>query len=248
VRQIGVIDLSQPVKAAAAEAVEGAEEKAEVVMDEEELDTYILNSEEQQKRSLIWEKQFRSFLDDRERRQKDRELANAVSEEDMYTQGGKMKKKYAKRLKKAAAAAGGGDAMSAAQAAMQYVGQMAKPSSRKINYEALKGVFNDDGSFAAPDPTASTNASVTSSSGLGLGLAKLKSLGVKTAISSSSSSSSSSSVAVAVKTNPATIATKTAVTAVEDEVYEEYEEDDEVVGHTAGADNDYEYYDDDEYY
>jgi len=114
-------------------------EEAEVVMDDEELDTYILNSEEQQKRSLIWEKQFRSFLDDRERRQKDRELANAVSEEDMYTQGGKMKKKYAKRLKKATST--GGDSMSAAQAAMQYVGQMAKPSSRKINYEALKVGF-----------------------------------------------------------------------------------------------------------
>jgi len=109
----------------------------------------------------------------------------------------------------------------------------------------LQGVFNDDGSFAAPDPTASANGSVASQqhSSSGLGLAKLKSLGVKAI-------SSTSTTVVAVKSAPPSTATAVgkAVEVVDDEAYEEYEEDDEVVGHIMGAGNDYEYYDDDEYY
>ena len=52
----------------------------------------------------------------------------------MYTQSGKLKKKYTKR----AGNKNNSAARTAAEAAMQYVGQYVKPSSRKINYEALK--------------------------------------------------------------------------------------------------------------
>ena len=63
-----------------------------------------------------------------------RQAAAALSGEDMYTQSGKLKKKYTRRAGNKNSSA----ARTAAEAAMQYVGQYVKPSSRKINYEALK--------------------------------------------------------------------------------------------------------------
>ena len=41
----------------------------------EDLDSYLLNEEEKQKRCAIWEKTYRGFMDERARKQKDREQA-----------------------------------------------------------------------------------------------------------------------------------------------------------------------------
>ena len=112
----------------------------EIVKDDDEDDddynVYLLNDEEKQKRSAIWEKNYRGFMDERKRKQKEREAAAATAGGDMYTQSGKLKKKYAKRAKSGGMDSGA--ARTAAEAAMHYVGQYIKPSSNKINYEALK--------------------------------------------------------------------------------------------------------------
>lgn len=116
-------------------APEGGEVKPEQEL-ELEWDKYILSQEEQQKRCLIWEKAFRPFMDERARRKQIKEEAPVRGT------GPGGRKKYTRRhvldenttTSSAVLAAGG--------------------SSRKINYEALKGVFAGNGNFAPPDPSS----------------------------------------------------------------------------------------------
>jgi hypothetical protein len=74
-------------------------------------------------------------MDERERRKK-------VRDGDTRKEGGKLRKKHSKR----------GDAPldSTSQAVFDGVGN--KRSSKKINYDALQGVFSGDGSFKLPTP------------------------------------------------------------------------------------------------
>lgn len=206
--------------------VKGREEEAEeAVFAEEELDEYLLNSEEQRKKNTIWEKSFRVFMDERLRRQKEREAAAAAASGDMYTQGGKLKKKYAKKIKKGP----DGVPLSAAQAAMHYVGQIAKPSSGKINYAALKGVFKDDGSFAAPSISATPTGSTAGSVGSGGA-----SFVAKTAAREKSPAARSMNKAV-VAAGPTGHETRPGPLGDDaDEMEEVYEEDDALIGGIGG--------------
>eukprot|EP01036_Dinobryon_divergens_P029417 gene29417-38511_t len=211
----------------------------------EDLDSYLLNEEEKQKRCAIWEKNYRGFMDERARKQKDREqaAAAALSGEEMYTQSGKLKKKYTKRAGNKNSTA----ARTAAEAAMQYVGQYVKPSSRKINYEALKV------HFAAPDSSSSLASNTgphfqqtTSSSFVNKSI--LKSGGAILSSSMNNNSSSSKSNAAAATSGTGAAVRFAPPPEVDEEVYEEDEE--MVVGGPSVMyeDNDYDEYGGDEYY
>ena len=110
----------------------------EIVISDSEWDQYILNDEEQRKRTNIWEANFRVYRDEREQRRKDREEYNKSRGEDGR---GVKRKKYTRQVtdhSTASRAVLGGNAIAKAA------------SSSKINYEALQGVFQADGNFAVP--------------------------------------------------------------------------------------------------
>jgi hypothetical protein len=109
-------------------------------------------------RSIIWEKNFRGYMDERESRKRMRERDQQTSgSSDRYTQGGKLRRKYSKRLQAQPAGAagaggvggvGGGVAGSVGSTTAQQAvfaaqqAQQANKSSKKINYDALKVVFD----------------------------------------------------------------------------------------------------------
>uniref|UniRef100_A0A7S3HIT3 B-related factor 1 n=1 Tax=Spumella elongata TaxID=89044 RepID=A0A7S3HIT3_9STRA len=124
-----------------------------------ELGRYLLSEEEQRKRSLIWEKAFRPFMDERESKRKARERdQSATNASEKYTQSGKLRRKYARK-----AAEGGKNGAAGAPTTSQAVmAQQQSKASKKINYDALKGVFDTNGSFAAPSASAAATSSSTS--------------------------------------------------------------------------------------
>lgn len=81
-------------------------------------------------------------MDERDRRRQARERENGESS-DKYTINGKLRKKYTKRLVV--------DANTTTSHSVLSTGASVKGSSKKINYDALKGVFGGDGGFAAPE-------------------------------------------------------------------------------------------------
>lgn len=83
------------------------------------------------RRSAIWERNFRPFMDERDRRRelKERDAA-AMGDGDRFTANGKLRRKYTKRQ-----AAGNATTSEAVLSAGAGGG---KGASKKINYEALK--------------------------------------------------------------------------------------------------------------
>jgi len=121
------------------------ETMTEILLDND-LDNYLLTDEEQKKKSVIWERSYRNFIDERQRKRVERE-----NEENQQDESGniKIRKKYARR---------DGSKSSTAQ-------DDSKRTSKKINYDALQAaVFDGQGNFFLPDSTDIKNASNNNSS------------------------------------------------------------------------------------
>lgn len=107
---------------------------------------YLLDEEEQQKRSVIWENAFRGFMDERQKRREAKEAAGSMND-------GRTRKKAARRnISKASTS----EAVLDAAATVTVT----KKPSKKINYEALMGVFGGDGNYVVPSvvqPTTITS-------------------------------------------------------------------------------------------
>lgn len=82
-------------------------------------------------RAALFEKAYGSFLEQRQRKKRAREQAAANQDTDRFTQTGKLRKKFAKKL-------GAVDNSSASQAAVTASRSSVKGASKKINYEALQ--------------------------------------------------------------------------------------------------------------
>mmetsp|Transcript_9667 Transcript_9667/g.14557 ORF Transcript_9667/g.14557 Transcript_9667/m.14557 type:complete len:697 (+) Transcript_9667:118-2208(+) len=113
-----------------------------------EIDAFILSADEQHKKSVIWERMYRPFLDERNRK---REAKEGGGRGDVYKgQGGRGRKR---------------DRMGGA--AGNTLLQDMKRSSKNINYAALEGVLSGDGGFVIPDlPKTDILASTDSSSSM----------------------------------------------------------------------------------
>ncbi len=117
---------------ALAEAGEEEADLSQLLLDSE-VGNYILTQDEQHKRSAIWEKSFRPFMEERDRRREQRERDSGESS-DKYTVNGKLRKKYTKRTVV--------DATTTTSQAVLATGASVKGSSKKINYDALKVLRN----------------------------------------------------------------------------------------------------------
>lgn len=84
-------------------------------------------------RAALFKKAYGSFLEQRERKKRAREQAAASQDTDRYTQTGKLRKKFAKKV-----GVVGGANSSASQAAVAASRSSVKGASKKINYEALQ--------------------------------------------------------------------------------------------------------------
>lgn len=112
-----------------------------ITLTEDEVSNYLLNEEEMSKKKIIWESCYGKFMEERERRKIDREKDSVLNSTDKYTVDGKLRKKYRKKMEQKP---------SSTSEAVASTGASIKGASKKINYDALKGVFNSDGSFAVP--------------------------------------------------------------------------------------------------
>jgi hypothetical protein len=83
-------------------------------------------------------------MEQRDRKKRAREQAAANQDTDRFTQTGKLRKKFAKKI-------GAVNNSSASQAAVTASRSSVKGASKKINYEALQGVFGEDGGFKVPE-------------------------------------------------------------------------------------------------
>lgn len=84
------------------------------------------------RRAALFKKAYGSFLEQRERKKRAREQAAASQDTDRYTQTGKLRKKFAKKVGVVGANS------SASQAAVAASRSSVKGASKKINYEALQ--------------------------------------------------------------------------------------------------------------
>lgn len=84
-------------------------------------------------RSAIWEKNFRPFMDERNRRNKQKESEMTETSE-KYTMNGKLRKKYSKRNPL-------DENTTTSQAVLSTTRGTSKGSSKKINYDALKVAY-----------------------------------------------------------------------------------------------------------
>lgn len=75
-------------------------------------------------RTLIWDKTFGSFMEERARRKREREKISEDAGGDKYTETGKLRKKYSKKAAKGA---------TASEAVLT-----SSRGSKNINYDALK--------------------------------------------------------------------------------------------------------------
>lgn len=119
------------------------------IINSAEMDGYLLNNEEQEKRTAIFEKNYRGFLDNRNIRRIEREKS---------TSGGNRKRKVSGR-------SGSGSAAAAGSVPSQDDGQR---KSSKINYDALKTSHARDGRSSRDNrqpviPPPSSSASISSS-------------------------------------------------------------------------------------
>ena len=113
----------------------------EILLDDD-LDNYLLTDEEQKKKSVIWERSYRNFIDERQRKRVERE-----NEENQQDESGniKIRKKYARK---------DGSKLSST------VQEESKRTSKKINYDALQAaVFDGQGNFFLPDSDDLKNVS-----------------------------------------------------------------------------------------
>jgi len=142
---------SKRVITVSSEKKDGTSVSDEIVpLTEGESASYLFDDEEKMKRAAIWERTFGSFMEERARKKRDRLRLDENS--DKYTQSGKLKKKYARQQSK-----------TTSEAVMSSRSKV-KAASKKINYEALKGVFAGDGAFAIPnefEEPATTSTAIT---------------------------------------------------------------------------------------
>ncbi len=97
-------------------------------------------------------------MEERARRKREREQAAEGANTDKYTQSGKLRKKYMKQAQSTKPGASTSDVIMASK-------NLVKGASKKINYDALKGVFDDKGglqkpSEAIPAPGGTLQASI----------------------------------------------------------------------------------------
>eukprot|EP00981_Chlorochromonas_danica_P003568 scaffold659_cov192-Ochromonas_danica.AAC.81 len=133
----GATDGAQPA------GNEGEEEEASdpvIPLTEAEAANLIYPEEERVKRAVIWQNTHGAFMEERARKRREREK-NQVTDEgggDKYTETGRLRKKYRK---------GGRGGASASEAVLQSAASV-RGASKKINYDALKGMFGNDGAFS----------------------------------------------------------------------------------------------------
>jgi transcription initiation factor TFIIIB Brf1 subunit/transcription initiation factor TFIIB len=120
------------------------EEENAFVLSDTEADGLLLSPEESLKRAALFNKAYGSFMEQRDRKKRAREQAAANQDTDRFTQTGKLRKKFAKKI-------GAVNNSSASQAAVTASRSSVKGASKKINYEALQGVFGEDGGFKVPE-------------------------------------------------------------------------------------------------
>jgi hypothetical protein len=139
----------------------GASEAATALddIDDTEINTFILSTAEQKKRTAIWERMHRGYIDEREARriQKENESGkktkrpeppkNNVASAVASIMGG-----HGKRARTASGAVVAGDDCAEVEAGQKHQSSVAFiKKSKKINFNALQSVMNfDDGKFMQP--------------------------------------------------------------------------------------------------
>lgn len=139
-------------------AVAGEGCPEEIALNEDEpvlvdIDRFLLTEAEAEKRAVIWEKMHRPFMDMREQRKREREREIAARGTGRRGRG---------RARRSGRGEASKSAASAVDDSMKWKDK--GRASKKINYEALQGVFGPDGNFVPPITMKPTSSSSSSSS------------------------------------------------------------------------------------
>ena len=113
----------------------------------DDMSLYVLSAEEQRKKSAIWERMHRPYLEEREKKRqlREREAAQREHANIVAAQTGQSVGRRRKYTRQEGAAAGISIITSAAT--MNADDDEGKRTSTKINYEALQNLFDDEGQF-----------------------------------------------------------------------------------------------------
>ncbi len=123
----------------------------------DDMSLYILSEEEKRKKSAIWERMHRPYLEEREKKRqlREREAAQREHANIVASQTGQSVGRRKKYVRKEGAAAGISIISSAATGNDEEGKQR---TSTKINYEALSNLFDDDGEFKDQHALQSTKS------------------------------------------------------------------------------------------